>query len=507
MAWAETPGQDAWTHPDRQFLLDEKASPGMKGSRSTGQLPSLFEGAGDALPQEEIARLFVMDKLTGLGAKCNSSGNLLGDRLGMGSKPKGKFDAQSGKWYRSATIAQQVVSNVGIDQLMEAFNEPAIKFSSESQTGVVFNILPSDAGMQLSLMCIGDTHVDVDNQLKTALGRVGQLFSAVRSDVVFESVSGFSLFSGDEPATKLDDLSAFDSCAGMTMFAGRAGQKQTKDVEFDSSCGMSLVSPAPAAKEPRKGKCNMLSDPACEFAVTDSCAGMTVFERPPGWTPPLDVHCEHSQAGMTLFASAEDRMHAEDVTYDGACGMGMFSWKYEGMNEVEISKALSEASTSAGSVGSMTRIDSLPRLTPVGSMSSVVSALNDDDVLELMEGFAGFTFFNRKVKVPEPEDELVAVHSSVGMTMFSRNSSTGNPRKDVSAESCNGMSMFSFENESRCNSSEKLRKNVSVSPSPSRSPSSSSAGSCNSKNKFLFAADQKRKKVNLAMFGLGDESR
>jgi hypothetical protein len=84
------------------------------------------------------------------------------------------------------------------------------------------------------------------------------------------------------------------------------------------------------------------------------------------------------------------------------------------MDEVEISKALSQASTEGSCMGSF--VGSQPRLTAVGSMSSVVSALNDDDMFELMEGFAGFTFFNRTrgSKDAAPEDDLFALESTAG---------------------------------------------------------------------------------------------
>lgn len=362
--------------------------------------------------QEELARLLMMDRLTGMGAKRSmSSSNLLGDRLGVGNKPKGKFDAQSGKWYRSSTLSPQTVQAVGIEELMEVLNEPAIKFDSQSQTGVVFNILPSEAGMQLSMMCIGDTHVDVDQQLQAAMARVAELLAVARSSLQCETLAGLSLFSRGDAATQVGDVQ--DTCAGMTLFAAPAGQKKPENVVMeDNACGMSLFAPGPAAKDrkPRKGRGE--SAATCEFAVKDSCAGITMFERPADWKAPEDICAMESQAGLTMFASAAGQHHppAEDVMLDSACGMGMFSWKLEGMDEVEISKALSEASTAASHVGSH------PRITPVGSMSSVVSALNDDDVLELMEGFAGFTFFNRTrpPKDAAPEDELVVLESTAG---------------------------------------------------------------------------------------------
>lgn len=412
--------------------------------RSNQRLESLFEGCVSASPQDELARLFVMDKLTGMGAKNLSSGNLLGDRLGMSIKPKGKFDAQSGKWYRSAKVAPHVVQSVGLQDLMEALNEPAIKFDSQSQQGVVFNIVPSDGGggMELSLMCIGDTHVDVDSQLQTALSKVKELLAANESSITADSVAGFSMFQSQsgEPAVQLGD--AQDSCSGMTLFAPPADRQQPGDVTIENACGMSMFTYAPAAKESKKrGK--KLGETACEFAVQDSLNGMSLFEKPAGWTAPTNICATNSQAGMTMFApEGPVKPPADDVTLDSVCGMGMFSWKMEGMDEVEISRALSQASTRGGQDGSF---KSSYKMTPVGSMSSVVSALNDDDVLELMEGFAGFTFFNRAPNHLVPEDELVAAESSAGMTLFARSNSRQKLYSDVSAESCMGLSMFSME--------------------------------------------------------------
>ena len=241
----------------------------------------IFEDCASAGPQEELARLFMMDKLTAMG-KCGQ-GSLLGAAMFMDSKPKGKFDAQSGKWYRSAKILPEVVNEVGIKELMEAFNDPAIKFNSQSQTGAVFNMVPSDSGMRLSLMCIGDTHVNVDNQIQLALTKVSELLAEARS---------------------------------------------------------------------RHSQQNNFAESACDFAAKESCAGMTMFEKPAGWLQPEDVVAVHSEAGMTMFAPALDfgAQQPEDVTFDSACGMGLFSWKsFEGMDEVGISKALSEAGTTVGS--------------------------------------------------------------------------------------------------------------------------------------------------------------
>jgi hypothetical protein len=437
---------------------------------------------------EELARLLVVDRLTGMESKRSMSSNsLLGDRLGVGNKPKGKFDAQSGKWYRSLTLSPKVVESVGIKELMEVLNDPAIKFGSQSQTGVVFNILPSEHGMQLSLMCIGETHVEVDRQMQTAMARVKELLSETHNRLQARTLAGLSLFSRGDAATQLGDVQ--DTCAGITLFGTPADQQKPGDVVIeDNACGMSLFSHAPAAKDrkPRKG----LAKPAapCEFAVKDSCAGMTMFERPEDWKAPEDIFATESQAGMTMFASAAGQQHppAEDVMLDSMCGMGMFSWKFEGMDEVEISKALSQASTEGSCFGSFA--GSQPHLTAVGSMSSVVSALNDDDMFEFMEGFAGFTFFNR-TRAPKdaaPEDDLFALESTAGscfpahsplrararrrahfifvlslitsylhnthtgMTMFARRNSIKNMQhEDVSAETCGGMTMFAFEDDSQ----------------------------------------------------------
>jgi hypothetical protein len=391
--------QSHYPRKSAEHDLDKSLAP-MKGSGS----------------QEELARLLVMDRLTGMESKRSiSSNNLLGDRLGVGNKPKGKFDAQSGKWYRSLTLSPQVVEAVGIKELMEVLNDPAIKFGSQSQTGVVFNILPSEHGMQLSLMCIGETHVEVDRQLQTAMARVTELLSEARNRLQARTLAGLSLFSRGDAAAQLGDVQ--DTCAGITLFGAPADQQKPCNVVMeDNACGMSIFSHAPAAKDrkPRKG----LAKPAtpCEFAVKDSCAGMTMFERPADWKAPEDICATESQAGMTMFASAVGQQHppAEDVMLDSMCGMGMFSWKFEGMDEVEISKALSQASTEGSCMGSF--VGSQPRLTAVGSMSSVVSALNDDDMFELMEGFAGFTFFNRTrgSKDAAPEDDLFALESTAG---------------------------------------------------------------------------------------------
>jgi len=226
----------------------------------------------------------MMDKLTAMGLQHNSStSSLLGAAMFMDSKPKGKFDAQSGKWYRSAKILAEVVNEVGIKELMQAFNDPAIKFNSQSQTGAVFNMVPSDSGLRLSLMCIGDTHVNVDNQIQLALTKVSELLAEARS---------------------------------------------------------------------KHSQRNNFAESACDFAAKESCAGMTMFEKPAGWLQPEDVVAVHSEAGMTMFAPALDfgAQQPEDVTFDSACGMGLFSWKsFEGMDEVGISKALSEAGTTVGS--------------------------------------------------------------------------------------------------------------------------------------------------------------
>ena len=421
--------------------------------RSHNRLESLFEDSastGEA-PQDELARLFVMDKLTGMGSKSNSASNLLGDRLGLGGKPKGKFDAQSGKWYRSATVAPQAVGAIGIQELLQALD--AIKYDNQSQSGVVFNLVPCDSSMELSLMCIGDTHVDVDRQLQTALSTVAELLAAARSKTTFDSLAGFSLFKRRGTADSGPELGDVHTCAGMSLFSP-ADRPRLEDVAADSACGMSLFSYAPATKD-SKTKSISIGKSKQGLVAQESLAGMTFFASTGSKSSPstAELAAQDSCAGMTLFSGGEVKLPG-DVTLDSACGMGLFSWNFDGMSEVEISKVLSEASTRGNNtppagtpVGSVTMPAS--SLTKVGSMSSVVSALNDDDVLELIEGFAGFTFFNRapaSLQNQEEEDELVAVQSAAGMTMFSRNGSSKNLHADVvAAASCAGISLFTTE--------------------------------------------------------------
>ena len=404
--------------------------------------------------------MFVMDKLTGLGSS-SSSGNLLGDRLGLRGKPKGKFDAQSGKWYRSATVSPQAVAAIGIQELLEALD--GIKYNTTAQSGVVFNLVPcAESSMELSLMCIGDTHVDVDHQLQAALSKVAELLTAVRSKPTFDSLAGFSLFKRGDAATELD-VGDVHTCAGMSLFAPPADRPRPENVAADGACGMSLFAFAPATKEP-KGKGIKIGKPA-QGVVAQECAGMTLF-APHGdghkQLPAEDVSLD-SCAGMTLFTPHGDghkQLPAEDVSLDSACGMGLFSWKFEGMSEAEISKALSDASTRGNNtppamtpVGSMkassTPFGSVSSMTKVGSMSSVVSALNDDDVLELVEGFAGFTFFQRApsaLQKQEQDGDLVAVESAAGVTLFAREGSSSNLHQDlVATGSCAGMSLFSMD--------------------------------------------------------------
>jgi hypothetical protein len=384
--------------------------------------------------QEDLARLFVMDKLTGL-SKSHSGSNLLADRLGMeDTKPMGKFDAQSGKWYRSATLSSRLVREVSVEALMEALSD--VKYDKQTQTGVVFNIIPVEADMEVSLMCIGESHIEVDGQLETALNRVAEALAAARKKLECDTLAGFSLFKSSDADVRASAPSADvqHTCAGITLFSAPSGRPQPQDVSTESLAGMSLFSYTPGAKERKQTKitsaesastlkakmaCPSHEELSGELAA-DSCAGMTMFAPPSQWKQP----------------------QAQDVVLDSACGMGLFTWNFEGMDEVAISKALSEAPTPTRSTehGSL----STPRMTPVGSMSSVVSALNDDDVLELLDGFAGFTFFSRAKKADDAEDELVAVESSAGITMFSRKLPNGSIScPDVSAEECAGMTMFS----------------------------------------------------------------
>lgn len=407
--------------------------------------------------------MFVMDKLTGLGSS-SSSGNLLGDRLGLGGKPKGKFDAQSGKWYRSATVSPQAVAAIGIQELLEALD--GVKYDTTAQSGVVFNLVPcAESSMELSLMCIGDTHVDVDCQLQAALGKVAGLLAAARSKPSFDSLASFSLFKRED-ASAVQDIGEVQTCAGMSLFSPPADRPCPEDVAADGACGISLFALAPATKEPKR-KGIKIGKPAQGVVAQDSCAGITMFASPTGskgMPSPADLAAQDSCAGMTLFAprghGERKQGQAEDVSLDSACGMGLFSWKFDGMSEVEISKALSDASTRGNNtpptmtpVGSLkatlTPVGSLSSMTKVGSMSSVVSALNDNDVLELVEGFAGFTFFQRTpsaLQKQENDGELVAVESAGGVTLFAREGSSTDLHQDIVATgSCAGMSLFSMD--------------------------------------------------------------
>ena len=276
--------------------------------------------------------------------------------------------------------------------------------------------------MEVSIMCIGDSHVDVDGQLETALARVAEL--PARSCAAAGSVAGFP-----------------SSTSQQTRRLGKSNLRRTH---------------APAARAGAPTMVKMAAAVRAAWAWGAGGAGLgggeTMFAPPApaqqASTLAGGVAAQDSVAGLTMFASeggARGGPEAADVTLDSACGMGLFSWNFEGMDEAEISKALSEADTARAASLQPSWSGSVPRMTPVGSMSSVVSALNDDDVLHLIEGCAGFTFFSRGGGASDaqhmPDDELVAAESSAGVTLFRRSSSrnlAGYDHTSVWAEETSG---------------------------------------------------------------------
>ena len=122
------------------------------------------------------------------------------------------------------------------------------------------------------------------------------------------------------------------------------------------------------------------------------------------------------RSGVAMVAAGIG--HTVVVTANGElCVWGNGTYGQLGLGDTETRwRPCRDSTPSAVTPGLHTKAGS--SLTKVGSMSSVVSAIHDDDVLELIEGFAGFTFFNctpSSLRSPDA-DELVAVESTAAMT-------------------------------------------------------------------------------------------
>lgn len=167
-----------------------------------------------------------------------------------------------------------------VECIMTKLTEEKLDFDSESLSGTVVYITRSrgiDAGVDICLTCIGDTHVQVDFMVprvqlisKAAANREGDFSDDdVDSTEPFDSVAGITLCKPHPaaPSSKVsvtyDTPADPDSACGVTLF--RADDVDWDGVDLDSSMGFTCMVRRPAAS------------PAPDPAPTTSAAPWTLW--------------------------------------------------------------------------------------------------------------------------------------------------------------------------------------------------------------------------------------
>jgi hypothetical protein len=192
------------------------------GSKSTGRLV-----VGDT----RHAEMFVRDNLT--SGFVPPASLLAGIFDGQhGGKPLSKYDPNTGKFYRSVALdAESIPASLSALSLLSLFASDEMRYNTSTHTGVVINL----AG-QITVTCVGDTHVQTDALYTKVQETLASLFSSQQqldngdgSDGIIDSVMGISLVqcAGKGPVEKDCELEA-DSSLGFTLFSRTDGKLCTR---------------------------------------------------------------------------------------------------------------------------------------------------------------------------------------------------------------------------------------------------------------------------------------
>jgi hypothetical protein len=334
----------------------------MKKSISMGKLEE--GGVGQA-------HMFVLDKLTSGSPPTGMQGaSLLQNKMGGGAGqlgPSSKFDAQTGKFYRSFRVDTAEIEGAQLKELLGLFALNGLDYDEGQHSGVMMSV----AGGALSVICVGDTHVHCNFLFEKSRAKVDNFLTLHAAANQVE-----------------EQLVAAESC-GLTFFHSLAEPEQEDDTEFAGKAhcmaGFTLFSAGPA------------HSPAPATEKADQVAGQTLFS-PLEPVEPCELAAEES-AGITFFrphGKVKDHMVADSVA-----GFTLLSYADD---------TLSEQSTEDGG----SNVDAQ-------ELAEADAALSNKDLKALWtsvaETCAGLTFFSRPVRTEEEWDAMQA-DSCGGITLF-----------------------------------------------------------------------------------------
>eukprot|EP00293_Proteomonas_sulcata_P015515 CAMPEP_0184311176 /NCGR_PEP_ID=MMETSP1049-20130417/38736_1 /TAXON_ID=77928 /ORGANISM="Proteomonas sulcata, Strain CCMP704" /LENGTH=340 /DNA_ID=CAMNT_0026626275 /DNA_START=234 /DNA_END=1256 /DNA_ORIENTATION=+ len=330
---------------------------------------------------EGLGHLFMMDKLTANSPPAGKgmSSSVLGRIQGTSQlKPSSKFDAQTGKFYRSFRIDASGLERASVGELLTLFaGQPGLDYDAQQHSGVVVSM----AGGEVSVLCVGETHVHCDFLVEEARRRLNTFLTlraaaqAVEEQIQASEACGFTLFHSTEERGVEDDAD----------FEGKA----------HSMAGFTLFSAGPAHNS---------TEPPTEVAT--QVAGQTLFSSLEQ-VEPTELLAEQC-SGLTLFAplgKAKDHMIADSIA-----GFTLLSHVDEDY--------LSEKGTEEGSNADAAELDVREEAEDDG-----LGALSNKDLKALFSSVAdtcaGLTFFSAAQPTrTEAEWDAMQAQSCGGVTLF-----------------------------------------------------------------------------------------
>ncbi|EKX40618.1 hypothetical protein GUITHDRAFT_164652, partial [Guillardia theta CCMP2712] len=302
------------------------------GKKSGLRTRTLSDADSPCMPegQDGLARMYVLDKLTSLGPR--PAMNPLGQKLGAATKPLGKFDPHSGKWFRSFAIDSSVVGELSLQEVVELFSCEHLRYRPEGHTGVVLNLVLNE----FNVMCIGDTHVQVDELYNDAMLKLqermdkmqgGKLPSQACSEgPVMDSVAGISLIRNEGKQSLEDRQVQFNETAGVSLLSA-VDQADSKPLRATGSiAGMTLF--AETVEDEESDALNSADVSNLIQSVRQKCASFTKYLQ--SFDSAVNDETCIESCGMTLFKMEEDTFVqepvevAEDLHAVSSCGITLF---------------------------------------------------------------------------------------------------------------------------------------------------------------------------------------
>lgn len=279
-----------------------------------------------------LGQLFVKDQLTGMGIRKNDSASKLSALLGQPTGPDAKFDQQTGKYYKSFTIASNRFEGVDVSSLLELFSQPGLCYDNISHTGAIVS-LAAASGVHITV--VGESHIEANALYDAAKARTHVFLSPSVNGPAggVDSVGGIAFMAESSGAQEKIEELVPEHVAGLSLF-GNGGKVQDR-MTMDSCAGFSLLSFAEDLSEEEECVAEEEAEaPAC----AESAAGFTLFKEMPGTERPIEqLTAEHCN-GISLYSRTEKPR--DTMTADFVSGMTLLSYADDDLSEGDTATAL-----------------------------------------------------------------------------------------------------------------------------------------------------------------------